>query len=444
MKPIGVIGTKANAVVFTNEIEPSCLQQIREVVNETAAEGSSIRIMPDCHAGKGCVVGFTMPLTDKVVPNLVGVDIGCGVSWVNVPENIKLNALDDAIKANIPSGFGIREDDILINEYAPLLNGLTFKLHDRSYIEHSLGSLGGGNHFIEVDKSEETGKYYLLVHSGSRNLGVQVCKYWQEIADNSRLNGHDTRQSIIEKLKLEHREKEISAALIEFDTKFKGQKLHYLTGENMKGYLNDMRICQKFASYNRYNIIRIISKRLGLPIELINQSVHNDIDFKTNILRKGAVSAYGGDELVIPLNMRDGTLYCRGKGNWQWNYSAPHGAGRCMSRKQAKEQISLKDYEEAMQGIYSSTVCKETLDEAPFAYKNGIEELIGDTVDVLEHWKPIYNFKAKEQEPLWSKDKKAHERKDSVWVGDIYNLVKSSETLYGISIINTVLIVAVN
>lgn len=366
-------GKYNTAIVYTENIEPEATRQIIQLCNEAFTEGSQIRIMPDAHSGAGCTIGTTMTITDKIVPNLVGVDIGCGMETVKLKvDNIDLEKLDRVIHAYIPAGFDIRKTphkyvkEIHLDE----LKCLRHINQDRAVL--SIGTLGGGNHFIEVDRDED-GKLYLVVHSGSRNLGKQAAEYYQNLA--------------YKELK-EKKRTQITKALA------------YVSGESFDHYLHDMRIIQRYADLNRKAIISEILRYMGLEREIEEQftTIHNYIDTEMNILRKGAVRALHGEKLLIPINMRDGSLICVGKGNTDWNYSAPHGAGRLMSRSKAKEMLKLDDFIKSMEGIFSTTVNRSTIDEAPMAYKP-MEEImanIKDTVDVVKVIKPIYNFKAAE------------------------------------------------
>jgi len=363
-------GEYNTAKVFTNNAEASAIQQIEHLLNQEFVKDSKIRIMPDVHAGMGCTIGTTMTITDKVVPNLVGVDIGCGMETAILKnKKIELEQLDKAIHQYVPSGFKTRNEPHHFYEEIDLSVLRCAKHVDIKRGILSIGTLGGGNHFIELGSDEE-GLLYLVVHSGSRNLGKQVCEWYQNAAANS------------------------------LNRKGKGadRVLAYLEGELLEDYLHDMGIMQEYADINRKAIIKELEKRVKLKIVDQFSTIHNYIDLETRILRKGAVSAQKGERLLIPMNMRDGSLICIGKGNEDWNYSAPHGAGRIMSRSEAKNSITLSQYIKAMKGIYSSTVNQKTLDEAPFAYQP-TEDLIaniGDTADIVKKIKPLYNFKAAE------------------------------------------------
>ncbi|HEX2938543.1 MAG TPA: RtcB family protein, partial [Ruminiclostridium sp.] len=384
------------AKVFSDHVEQEAISQIIELLNQEFSAGSKIRIMPDTHAGAGCTIGTTMTVSDKIVPNLVGVDIGCGMETVVLKDtHVELQKLDRVIHEHIPAGFAVRdkahqfwnEVDISNLRCAAHVNLLRAKL--------SLGTLGGGNHFIELD-SDDNGRIYLVVHSGSRYLGKQVAEYYQKEAArrlNKRLNDSS---ALIQALKAQGRETEIQIEL---------KKLHYLKvdknlafaeGTLFDDYINDMAIVQRYAELNRKAIVREIVKQMKFKVEDTFTTIHNYIEIETMILRKGAISAKAGEKVLIPMNMRDGSLICIGKGNDDWNQSAPHGAGRLMSRSAAKESITLTQFKQAMEGIYSTTVNKSTIDESPFAYKPMDEIIanISDTVDIIGTIRPVYNFKA--------------------------------------------------
>jgi RNA-splicing ligase RtcB len=355
--------------------------------------------MPDCHAGAGCVIGTTMIITDKVCPNIVGVDIGCGVltSVLGFPE-IDFNKLDDFIKKNIPSGFSINSKP---SDYA---NGLyeslicSNKIGNKDRIIKSIGTLGGGNHFIEIDKDDDN-CYYLLVHTGSRNLGLQVAKYYQDLATKNHSYCKDGKTKLISDLKAMGRENEIAIELKKYESEHQRQwpeELDYLSGNVMSDYLHDMVIAQEYAEENRKEISLKIVNHLGVMIRDWFDTVHNYIDIPHRTLRKGAVSAKMFQRLIIPINMRDGALICTGKGNIDWNESAPHGAGRILSRSQARKELNENDFKKSMEGIYTTTATIETIDESPMAYKP-IDEIIhniGETVEIINRIYPVYNFKA--------------------------------------------------
>ncbi len=380
--------------IFAKTIEDTALQQITDFANFDAYKDSLIRIMPDCHAGKGCTIGTTMTIKDKVTPNLVGADIGCGMLTVKLKEkDIDLDNLDKVIHSKVPSGRAVHKKAQRVFDFSALRRKYELDL-DRA--SKAIGSLGGGNHFIELGKNKQ-GDVFLVIHSGSRGIGNDVAKLYQKTAIEQMQQGVDLN-ALIEELKSEGRYSEIEQAVK--NAKNRQLKINvdlaYLSGEAKDDYLNDMQIIQKYATLNRRTIADIILENTGLNEEYSFETVHNYIDFERMILRKGAVRAEKDEVLLIPLNMRDGSLICKGKGNPDWNYSAPHGAGRLMSRSMAKQSIRLDDFKNQMKGIYSSSVGKSTIDEAPEAYKpkEEILEIIGDTVEVLDVLKPIYNFKA--------------------------------------------------
>ena len=397
-------GKISTAICYASIIEPKAIDQIRRMCDYEFTRGSKIRIMPDVHAGKGCTIGTTMTVVDKAVPNIVGVDIGCGMYTVELgKEDIDLKKLDEATHF-IPSGMNVWND---IQEN---FNIEELKCYDQliniDWLKCSLGSLGGGNHFIEVDVSED-GTKYLIIHSGSRNLGKQVAQIYQEKAIDQ-CKGisvyKEEKNNIVENLKAEGRFQEIETALKIFEKKKLEQAvdipddLCYVSGKLLEDYLYDVEICQRFAKRNRELMAEIILKQTGIISYSSFHTIHNYIDTQEMILRKGSIAAHDGEKVLIPINMRDGSVLAIGKGNSEWNYSAPHGAGRLMSRMQAKENISLEDYKKSMKGVYTTSVNLETLDEAPMAYKslNDIIDVIKETVDIIEVMKPIYNFKASE------------------------------------------------
>ena len=369
--------------IFTENIDDGAYVQIVNMSNSRLGENAHIRIMPDVHVGRSCSVGTTMLITDKICPNLIGVDIGCGVNIVFVKEDLsdKVEELDKVIRKHIPYGFNIHKTR---KEY-PFENMKCWKHLDdeaRDRSQYSLGSLGGGNHFIEAYKNA------VAVHSGSRNIGQAVAVYYQRLAEKTI---KDVKLECLEKIEDTRKQEWLNN-----NKNFTEKELAYLTGENMKDYLHDMKIVQQFASDNRECMLKIIIEKLKLTyIEKII-STHNYIDTETSILRKGAIASEKNKKLVIPLNMRDGVLICEGKGNEDWNYSAPHGAGRLYSRGKAKEVIKFEDYQKSMEGIYSTCVNKRTIDESPFAYKNYTEiiENIEPTATIIERLIPIFNFKA--------------------------------------------------
>ncbi|MDR1002409.1 MAG: RtcB family protein [Oscillospiraceae bacterium] len=391
-------GKHNTAKVFTDNIEQEAISQIINLLNQEFVSGSKIRIMPDTHAGAGCTIGTTMTITDKVVPNLVGVDIGCGMETVILSDkNIELQRLDKIIHEYVPAGFAIRGK---VHQYMGELNLAELRCADHVNLNRaalSMGTLGGGNHFIELDRAEN-GRYYLVVHSGSRNLGKQVAEYYQKAAAKMLEKRRNDNSGLITELKAAGREAEIEAELSKRDYLKINKNLAYTDGQLFDDYMNDMEITQRYALLNRRAIVREIVKQMKFKAEDSFTTIHNYIETDTMILRKGAVSAKAGERILIPINMRDGSLICVGRGNPDWNFSAPHGAGRLMSRSAAKASITLSQFKESMKGIYSSTVVKSTIDEAPAAYKP-MEEIIAniaDTADVAEIIKPVYNFKAAE------------------------------------------------
>ena len=393
-------GKYNTAKVFTDVVDQASITQIIELCNQEFTAGSRIRLMPDVHAGAGCTVGTTMTIADKVVPNLVGVDIGCGMETVQIREkHIELQKLDKLIYQKIPSGFAIREKAHRYMGEIDLTQLYCYRQINVLRAEKSLGTLGGGNHFIEVDQDDE-GRYYLVVHSGSRRLGLEVATYYQE-EGYKQCNGSSAADeaALIAALKAEGRDKEIAKAV----KALKGTKrtsipkaLCYVSGELFEQYIHDMQIIQQFALWNRKAMVDEILKGMGLHAEEQFTTIHNYIDTEAMILRKGAVSAKQGERLLIPINMRDGSLICVGKGNDDWNQSAPHGAGRLMSRAQAKQSFTVSEYKKQMDGIFTTSVNKATLDECPMAYKKmeDITKNIEDTVEIEKIIRPVYNFKA--------------------------------------------------
>ncbi|WP_164169900.1 RtcB family protein [Ruminococcus flavefaciens] len=396
-------GKYNSAKVFTDNIEQDAIAQIIAFCSQPLSEGAHIRIMPDVHAGAGCTIGTTMTITDKVIPNLVGVDIGCGMETVRLKEkHIELQKLDKLIYEKIPSGFAIREKPHRYGEKIDLTELYCYKHIDPLRAEKSIGTLGGGNHFIEADKGED-GSIYIVIHSGSRHLGVETAKFYQNEAYR-RLNKSSDKEAaeLIARLKAEGREKQIQSELKKLaNTKTTDVPKHlaYCEGELFEQYIHDMKIVQKFAMLNRQAMMDEIIKGMHLHVEEQFTTIHNYIDTDTMILRKGAVSAQAGEKLLIPINMRDGSLICTGKGNGDWNCSAPHGAGRLMSRSQAKQSFTVSEFKKQMAGIYTTSVNAQTLDECPMAYKSmeDIVDNIGDTVEINEVITPIYNFKAGEE-----------------------------------------------
>lgn len=395
-------GKYNEAKIFTDVVDEASLSQVMLLLNQEFVQGSRIRMMPDIHAGAGCTIGTTMTVADKIVPNLVGVDIGCGMETVRVRErHMELQKLDKLIYEKIPSGFDIREKTHRYFDEIDLTELCCYKEIDAVRAEKSLGTLGGGNHFIEVDKDGE-GNLYIVVHSGSRHLGLEVAGYYQR-EGYKRLNGTSKRDidALIAELKAQGRETEIQGHLAELKNTNRTQipqALAYVTGELFEEYIHDMKIIQRFAELNRQAMMDEIVKGMKLHAEEQFTTIHNYIDTNAMILRKGAVSARKGEKLLIPINMRDGSLICTGKGNDDWNQSAPHGAGRLMSRSVAKQSFTVSAFKKEMEkaGVYSSSVGSGTLDECPMAYK-GMEDIvrnIGDTAEIQSVIRPVYNFKA--------------------------------------------------
>ena len=398
-----VAGKYNQAKIFTDVVDQASIAQVIELCNQEFTAGSRIRLMPDIHAGAGCTIGTTMTITDKVVPNLVGVDIGCGMETCCISENhLELHKLDKLIRERIPSGFGIRSDPHRYLEQIDLSELCCIKHIDQLRAEKSIGTLGGGNHFIEVDR-DDNGQLYIIVHSGSRHLGVEVASYYQEEGYKV-LNHTDdgSVQHLIAELKAAGRQKEIQKEL----QRLKNSKqtnipktLAYVSGELFDQYIHDMKIVQHFAMLNRQAMMDEIIKGMKLHVEEQFTTIHNYIDTDSMILRKGSVSAQAGEQLLIPINMRDGSLLCVGKGNEGWNFSARHGAGRLMSRAQAKQSFTVSEFKKQMADIYTTSVGSATLDECPMAYK-GMQDIldnIGPTAEVVKIIRPIYNFKAGEE-----------------------------------------------
>ena len=393
-------GNVNTALCYAKVVEDEAIAQIKRMCDYEFTEGSKIRIMPDVHAGKGCTIGTTMTIVDKAVPNIVGVDIGCGMYTVNLGKvDIDFTALDEAAHF-VPSGMHIwegRQERFDLHElycYRSLKN--------TKWLERSLGTLGGGNHFIEVDQAAD-GTKYLVIHTGSRNLGKQVAEIYQQLAID--LNkGKETyfqqRDEIIRTYKEQGRKSEIQAALKAIAWEMRQatmpEDLCFLYGKYFEDYLHDVEICQRFAKRNREKIAEVLLERTGMTGGEAFHTIHNYIDTDEMILRKGAIAAHKGEKVLIPINMKDGSVLAVGKGNPEWNFSAPHGAGRLMSRSKAKQTLSMDEYKTMMEGVYTTSVNEATLDEAPMAYKSldDIIDVIKESVDVIDVMKPIYNFKA--------------------------------------------------
>ena len=395
-------GKKSTAICYAKVIEDEAVEQIKRMCDYELTEGSSVRIMPDVHSGKGCTIGTTMTIKDKACPNIVGVDIGCGMLTVKLQDKeIDFEELDKVCHF-IPSGKNVWDGRI---ERFDLTKLHCYRdLKDTRRLQRSLGTLGGGNHFIEVDISSN-GTYYLIIHSGSRNLGKQVAEYYQQLAIELHQGKEEyfkERDRIIKEYKSQGRRKEIQSALKKLRNNFKAKALEipedicWLYGEFLGDYLYDVEICQNFAKRSREKMAEIILNKTGLTATDSFHTIHNYIDTNEMILRKGAIAAHKNEKILIPINMRDGSIIALGRGNKEWNYSAPHGAGRLMSRTQAKEKLDLEEYKKSMEGIYTTSVNEQTLDEAPMAYKSidDIIDVIKDSVDIIDIMKPVYNFKA--------------------------------------------------
>lgn len=395
-------GKVNTAVCYATVVEDEAIEQIRRMCDHEFTEGSKIRIMPDVHVGKGCTIGTTMTVIDKAVPNVVGVDIGCGMYTVKLEQqDIDPQKVDEAAHF-IPSGRNVWEGRV---ERFDLMDLRCYRnLKDAKRLEKSLGTLGGGNHFIEIDSAPD-GTKYLIIHSGSRNLGKQVAEYYQKLAvDLAMGKGElfEKRQELIRTYKEQGRRKEIQPILRAMEKEWQPKELTmpadlcYLYGQYLEDYLHDVQICQRFAERRRKKMAEIILERTGMSGADAFHTVHNYINTDEMILRKGAIAAHKDELVLIPINMRDGSVLARGKGNPDWNYSAPHGAGRIMSRSVAKNTLDMETYRKSMEGIYTTSVNSATLDEAPMAYKalEDIIDVIRESVDVIDILKPVYNFKA--------------------------------------------------
>lgn len=418
--------------IFTENIEDEAVNQINLLLEQEPFKDCKVRIMPDVHAGKGCVIGFTADLGEKVIPNIVGVDIGCGMLCIELGNiNLDLEKLDDVINKNIPAGRNIREQKLTNFDKINDLYCLR-ELKETKKFNRAIGTLGGGNHFIEVDVDEENNKY-LVIHTGSRNLGKQVADYYQNLAIelcSGKEEMFKRKEEIIRTYKEQGKKEEIQKVLKELEKEYKRNKpklpkeLCYLEEKYREMYLHDMEICQIYASINRVEIAikimeemfpntsydenietmdlgrryntTVIQNKIGVGYKAF-ETIHNYISFEDNIVRKGAIRANKGERVIIPINMRDGSIIAVGKGNKDWNNSAPHGAGRIMSRRKAKETFNLEEFKNTMKDVYTTSVVEETIDEAPFVYKS-MQEIIDnikDTVEIERIIKPIYNFKAK-------------------------------------------------
>ena len=399
---IEIRGQFNTAICYCDEMEESAAQQIRDMCDQPIFANARIRIMPDVHAGAGCTIGTTMTIEDRAVPNLVGVDIGCGMETVLLEEkSVDFDRLDKVIRENVPSGQSVRQSPHSMNSEIDL-SMLRCRLAIN--VEHailSLGTLGSGNHFIEVDRDDD-GRLYLVIHSGSRNLGAQTAGYYQKLGWKT-LNSvpSEAREALIERYKAEGRTAELNDALLSLSKAYQSsisvpQRFAYVEGENLEDYIRDMRLVQRFATLNRQAMVQAIIEGMDLHAADRFTTIHNYIDTEHRILRKGSVSARKGERLLIPINMRDGALICVGKGNPEWNFSAPHGAGRLLSRTAAQNTLTVEQFQREMEGVYTTCVSQGTLDESPMAYKGigAILSQIGPTAEVVRQIKPIYNYKA--------------------------------------------------
>lgn len=402
-----IYGKYTNAIVYADILDDKTKEQIKLLVDQDFMKDLKVRIMADCHAGAGCVIGTTLEIKDKIVPNLVGVDIGCGMLCVNLGKiQIDFEELDNFIHNNIPAGMNVNEDITKANVVLEDLKCIN-KINKITYLKKSLGSLGGGNHFIEIDVNSKD-EYYLVIHTGSRNLGKQVAEIYQNKAiqyhEDRLFNKKEAINKVVTEYKKTGRQKEIKAEIQKISQMCiqlsMPKELCYLEGSDFNDYMYDMEMCQKFATENRIEIARRITNHLGLNIDELDkfETIHNYINMNDKILRKGSISAYDNEIVLIPMNMRDGCIIAKGKSNSDYNYSAPHGAGRVMSRGEAFRTLTVEDFKKSMDGIYTTTANETTLDESPFVYKpmESILNNIKDTVDVLEIIKPVYNFKSAE------------------------------------------------
>lgn len=396
-------GKFGTAKVFTDVVDNESISQVINLLNQPYVSGSKLRMMPDIHAGAGCTIGTTMTISDKVCPNLVGVDIGCGMETIRIKEtHIEPQKLDKVIRFGIPSGFGIRTNPHRYAKDIDLTKLFCAKNVNIERAYNSIGTLGGGNHFIEANRDDD-GNIYVVVHSGSRHLGLEIANFYQEAAYKS-LSSYSREEidKVIRQLKDEGRQSEIQDRLGEMKAKKPSvpKPLAYVEGTLFDQYIHDMKIAQRFAEINRMAMMDVIVKEMGFHVVEQFTTIHNYIDTDKMILRKGAVSAQSGERLLIPINMRDGSLICTGKGNEDWNFSAPHGAGRLMSRSAAKETFTVSEFKKQMEGVYTTSVGRSTLDECPMAYK-GMDDIVNNiepTVRIDAIIKPIYNFKAGDNE----------------------------------------------
>lgn len=389
-------GKYNEAKVFTTNVEKTAAGQIIDLCNQEFVKDSKIRIMPDTHAGAGCTIGTTMTIQDKIVPNLVGVDIGCGMEVVMInkkKEEINFDYLDETIRKFVPSGFRIRDKE---HRFSKMIDFDSVRApFTLQRAQKSIGTLGSGNHFVELNEDDK-GNVYIVIHSGSRNLGKQVAEYYQNFAYEQLINVKSIKEELIERLTKEGRQQEIHEALREIKKPVIRKELAYLEGQGFKDYMNDMKIAQKYAELNRKAMIDEIVTKMDWKVTDQFTTIHNYIDMENMILRKGAISAQKNERVIIPINMRDGSIIAFGKGNPDWNFSGPHGAGRIMSRKKAKEVLNLEDFQNTMTEVWTTSVAESTLDEAPMVYKpmDEIIENTKETIDIKHIIKPLYNFKA--------------------------------------------------
>ncbi|MBO5304777.1 MAG: RtcB family protein [Clostridia bacterium] len=395
-------GKYNTAKIFTEVVDEIAVSQIKTLCDSEIFASSKIRVMPDVHAGASCTIGTTMTITDKIIPNMVGVDIGCGMECANLGKvEINLERLDNLIYERIPAGMEVRAVEHEFCAQIDLSKLRCYRNINEYRAKLSIGTLGGGNHFIEVDVDDD-GNKYLVVHSGSRHLGTEVAEYYQKEAFR-RLSGNSNKQiqELIAKLKEEGRQKEIQSTVNALMAQKPNipESMAYVENELFDDYVFDMKLVQYFANLNRKAMMREIVDGLNLDVKEQFSTIHNYLDTDYMIMRKGAVSARKGEKLLIPINMRDGALICIGKGNEDWNCSAPHGAGRLLSRGKARATLSVEEFVREMDGIYSTSVNRSTLDESPMAYKSiaDIVDNIVPTVDIINRIRPIYNFKSSEQ-----------------------------------------------
>lgn len=442
-------GKYTDAKIMIDQVEDGLLEQVYSVINSPASDGLKVAIQPDCHVGAGICVGFTMELGKMISPVWVGVDLGCGMASFRFSGDYKLNLeeIDTKIRQSIPMGFNVHQNQVLknipfedvqriadlftkkynekfgTNYVAPTYNEkwLTKKLKDinmdSTKFWNAIGTLGGGNHFIEIGKSDVTSDYWVTVHSGSRNFGLKIADYWTNVAKGKvKVASDDYNKEREDIIANTFPKSDIPKRLDELKQKYDvGIGKEYLMGENMMGYLYDMIFAQQYSLWNRSIMLELIADEIGVVMrEDTIHTIHNYVDFNDFIIRKGAISSYVGQKMIIPFNMRDGILLCEGKSNSDWNFSAPHGAGRLMSRTQAKQNVDLDKFKRTMKGVYSTSICKETLDESPFAYKDSemIEMAIEPTATILERIKPILNIKDNGKSMSWKERKEEKKRKD--------------------------------